>query len=89
MKISEKNSKPAGQANMAITKSGLWLLLAGLIVLVAGYVLMTGGGTTDPQKFSYAMFDFRRLVAAPIVCIAGIVVEIVAIMRVVKPKGEK
>jgi hypothetical protein len=30
--------------------------------------------------FNYAMFDFRRLVAAPIVIIAGIVVEVVAIM---------
>jgi hypothetical protein len=27
------------------------------------------------------MFDFRRLVAAPVVIIAGIVVEVVAIMR--------
>jgi hypothetical protein len=27
------------------------------------------------------MFDFRRLVAAPIVIVAGIVVEVVAIMR--------
>ena len=34
----------------------------------------------DPQVFNYAMFDFRRLVAAPIVIIAGIVVEVVAIM---------
>ena len=41
----------------------------------------------DPQVFNYAMFDFRRLVAAPIVIVAGIVVEVVAIMR--RPKKEK
>jgi len=37
--------------------------------------------------FNYAMFDFRRLVAAPLVIVAGIVVEVVAIMR--RPKKEE
>ena len=66
--------------NFAITPKGLRMMLAGLIVMVAGYILMTGGGSDDPQVFNYAMFDFRRLVAAPVVIIAGIVIEIVAIM---------
>ncbi len=65
---------------MAITPKGLRMLLAGLIVMVSGYILMTGGGSDDPQVFNYAMFDFRRLVAAPLVILAGIVIEIVAIM---------
>lgn len=65
----------------AITRKGLKLLLAGLIVMVAGFILMMGGGPTDPQTFNYSMFDFRRLVAAPIVIVAGIVVVIIAIMR--------
>ena len=58
------------------------MMLAGLIVMVAGYVLMTGGGSDDPQVFNYAMFDFRRLVAAPVVIISGIVIVIVSIVRV-------
>jgi hypothetical protein len=45
---------------------------------------MTGGGSDDPEVFNYAMFDFRRMVAAPIVIILGIVIEIVAIMKVFK-----
>lgn len=65
----------------AITRKGLKLLLAGVLVMIAGFILMTGGGVKDPQVFNYAMFDFRRLVAAPIVIIAGVVVVIVAIMR--------
>jgi hypothetical protein len=35
------------------------------------------------------MFDFRRLVAAPVVIIAGMVVEVVAIMGVFKKKEDK
>ena len=57
-------------------------MLAGLIIMVSGYILMIGGGSDDPQVFNYAMFDFRRLVAAPIVIISGIVIEIVSIVKV-------
>ena len=70
---------------MSITGKGLRLLLMGLIVMVAGFVLMIGGGTVNPDKFNWAMFDFRRLVAAPLVIICGVVMEVIAIMR--RPKG--
>ena len=69
---------------MPITPRGLKLLFVGLIVMVSGYILMTGGGSDDPQVFNYAMFDFRRMVAAPIVIILGIVIEVVAVMKVFK-----
>ena len=71
---------------MAITPKGLRYLLIGLVVLVSGYILMSGGGSTDPEVFNYDMFDFRRMVAAPVVIILGIVIEVVAIMRVFKNK---
>ena len=66
---------------MPITGKGLRMLLMGLVVMVAGFVLMMGGGTVEPDNFNWAMFDFRRLVAARLVIICGIVIEIVAIMR--------
>ena len=66
---------------MPITGKGLRMLLMGLVVMVAGFVLMMGGGAVEPDNFNWAMFDFRRLVAAPLVIICGIVIEIVAIMR--------
>ena len=71
---------------MAVSRKGLGLMIAGLLVMVAGYILMMGGGSDDPQVFNYAMFDFRRLVAAPVVILAGIVVEIVAILGVCRAK---
>lgn len=69
---------------MAVTPKGLKTLIIGLLVMVAGYILMMGGGVKDPQVFNYDMFDFRRLVAAPLVIIAGIVIEIIGIMGVCK-----
>lgn len=74
---------------MPITRKGLELLLIGLIVMVAGYLIMMGGGSDDPEVFNYAMFDFRRMVAAPLVIILGIVIEVVAIMGMFRDKEEK
>ena len=72
---------------MAMTASGLKLMIGGLLVMAAGFILLAGGGSDDPQVFNYAMFDFRRLVVAPIVIVAGIVVVVVSIMR--RPKDKK
>ena len=69
---------------MPITPKGLRLLLAGLVVMISGYILMIGGGSDNPEVFNYDMFDFRRMVAAPLVILAGVVVEIVAIMKIFK-----
>ena len=71
-----------------MTPKGLRYLLIGLIVMVSGYILMTGGGSDDPEVFNYDMFDFRRMVAAPLVIILGIVIEVVAIMGVFKGKED-
>ena len=73
---------------MAMSPKGLRVLLIGFIVMVSGYILMTRGSSDDPQVFNYAMFDFRRLVAAPVVIVLGIIIEIVAIMKVWKTKEE-
>lgn len=74
---------------MAITRKGLKFILAGVIVMIAGFILMTGGSSSDPQVFNYAMFDWRRLVAAPLVILAGIVVIVIAIMGRFDDKEDK
>ena len=78
----KKTDKPAVNKadKMATNAKGIRLMIAGLLVMVAGFLLLSGGGSSDPQVFNYDMFDWRRLVAAPIVIIAGIVVELIAIM---------
>lgn len=78
MKKNQMQTAPADR--MALTAKGIGLMLAGLLVMVAGFLLLSGGGSDDPRVFNEAMFDMRRLVAAPIVIVAGIVLEIVAIM---------
>ena len=80
------NEKKKG---MAITSRGLRTLLAGLLVMISGSILMCGGASDDPQVFSYAIFDFRRLVAAPLVILLGLVIEVIAIMGWGIPRQKK
>ena len=74
---------------MAITPKGLKQLIIGVLVMIAGYILLAGGGVKDPQVFNYDMIDFRRLVAAPLVILAGVVIEVLAIMGVLKERRPK
>lgn len=74
---------------MAVTPKGLKFLIVGIIVIISGLILLSGGGSDDPKVFNYAMFDFRRLVAAPVVIICGIIIEVVAIMRTDKGQEKK
>ena len=65
---------------LAFGKVNYILMAAGLVLLAVGYILLSGGGSDDPNVFNPAMFDSRRLVLSPILIVLGFVVEIVAIM---------
>ncbi|MGN1225864.1 MAG: DUF3098 domain-containing protein [Candidatus Cryptobacteroides sp.] len=69
---------------MPLDKKSLYIILAGLVLMLLGFILLSGGGVKDPQVFNYDMFDFRRLVLAPIVLVAGIVSIVVALIRKAK-----
>lgn len=64
------------------------IIAIGLLVMIVGFVLMIGGGSSDPNVFNPAMFNFRRLTLAPIVIIIGIVVILWGIMKTPKTPEE-
>jgi hypothetical protein len=75
---------PGKTVDFAFAKENYRLMLIGLALMALGFILMIGGGSKDPNDFSPAIFDFQRLTLAPILILAGYVVEIFAIMK--KPK---
>ncbi|HEX7904011.1 MAG TPA: DUF3098 domain-containing protein [Chitinophagaceae bacterium] len=61
-----------------------WMLI-GLIVIAIGMFLLSGGASKDPAVFDKAeVYSFRRITVAPILILAGLVIEIYAIFK--KPK---
>lgn len=65
----------------ALPKKNIVLILIGLGILILGYAILSGGGSDNPDVFNYEMFNFRRLVIAPIVIVAGFVFVGYAIMK--------
>jgi hypothetical protein len=58
------------------------LMIAGGVLILLGIVLMIGGKSPDPKVFNpQEVYSFRRITLAPILIIAGLVVEIFAIMK--------
>ena len=67
------------QKVMPFGKQNYIIVLIGIALIALGFILMVGGGSTDPDVFNEKMFDFRHITLAPILVLAGFVVEIVAI----------
>ena len=66
---------------MPFSKKNYMLMLAGLLIVAIGFMLMAGGGDHTATHFDDAIYSFRRIVLAPIVVLAGFVLEIYAIMK--------
>ena len=67
--------------DFAFKKKNYVLLIIGLAFIASGFILMLGGGSEDPTKFSEDIFDFQRLTLAPILLATGFIIEIFAIMH--------
>ena len=67
------------QKVMPFGKMNYILVIVGIALIALGFILMIGGGSSNPDVFNEEMFNFRRLTLAPILVLAGFVVEIVAI----------
>jgi hypothetical protein len=72
---------PQTHVDFAFGRENYRLMLIGLALIILGFVLMIGGGSKDPNTFNPEIFSFRRLTLAPILVLAGYVVEIFAIMK--------
>lgn len=58
-----------------------WMLL-GLAVMALGMILMAGGKSNDPSVFDKTkVYSTTRITIAPILILAGLVIEIFAIFK--------
>ncbi|MDR0982790.1 MAG: DUF3098 domain-containing protein [Culturomica sp.] len=79
-----KPALPDKKAGFPLPWSNYKMILIGFGIVVLGFILMSGGGSENPDEFNYAIFSFRRITLAPIVVLAGFAFVFWAIMR--KPK---
>ena len=70
------------EENVLFTKDNYKWMLIGLVVIALGMILMIGGKSPDPMVFNESeIYGFRRITLAPILIVAGLVIEVYAIMK--------
>ncbi len=57
------------------------ILLIGLAVIALGFILMSGGGSHDPNVFNEDIFNFRRIRLAPTTVLIGFGITIYSIFK--------
>jgi hypothetical protein len=57
------------------------ILLIGIGVIALGFILMSGGGSDDPNVYSDAIFNFRRIRLAPTTVLIGFGITVYAILK--------
>lgn len=83
----KKQPAASAPAKPLFTKDNYMWMLVGIVVMAIGFFLMAGGKSADPTKFNDdEIYSHTRITIAPLLIVAGFVIEIFAIMK--KPKGE-
>jgi hypothetical protein len=76
---------PVGMGDLFNKENYKWMLI-GVVVMAIGFILMAGGKSPDPNVFDTSkVYSPVRITIAPIIILAGFVLEIVAIFR--QPKN--
>ncbi|MFY7707522.1 MAG: DUF3098 domain-containing protein [Flavobacteriales bacterium] len=58
--------------SFALSKKNYLVIVIGLVVITLGYILMSGGGSPDPNTFNAdELFSARRITLAPITILIG------------------
>jgi len=57
------------------------ILLIGIGVIALGFILMSGGGSKDPNIFNEDVFNFRRIRLAPTTVLIGFGIAVYSIFK--------
>ena len=74
-------SPESSSSNFAFGRQNYLWMGIGIAVLIVGYLLMSGGGSDDPNVFDESIFSARRITLAPTVVLAGYGIIVYAILK--------
>ena len=62
------------------SKNRYQILFLSILIIGVGFLLMSGGGSNNPDVFNNEIYSFRRIRLAPLVVISGFIMCIVSIL---------
>lgn len=78
--MGEQKRKEENKTQFIFEKKNYTFMLIGLGVIVLGFILMSGGGSNDPNVFNPDIYSWRRTRIAPALILIGFGIEIYAIL---------
>lgn len=87
--MAKKKKELPKSFDFPFAKENYRLLIIGIAIIILGFILMTGGGSDDPNVFNPEIFSFRRITLAPMLSLFGFIFIIYAIMKKPRETEEK
>lgn len=78
--MGEKKRKQESKSNFIFGKRNYQFMFVGLAFIVVGFILMSGGGSDDPNVFNPEIFHWRRIRLAPTLVLIGFAIQVYAIL---------
>ncbi|WP_289645124.1 DUF3098 domain-containing protein [Maribacter aestuarii] len=79
--MSKKNrADQTPKQDFIFQKKNYLFMFIGIAFIALGFILMSGGGSDDPNVFNPEIYNFRRIRLAPTLVLIGLGIEIYAIL---------
>lgn len=78
--MGEQKRKDTAKATFVFGKKNYKFMFIGLMIIALGFILMSGGGSDDPNVFNPEIFSWRRIRLAPTLVLIGFGIQVYAIL---------
>ncbi|WP_299105842.1 DUF3098 domain-containing protein [uncultured Winogradskyella sp.] len=78
--MGEQKRKDESKSEFIFGKKNYKFLFIGLAFIVIGFILMSGGGSDNPNVFDESIYSWRRIRLAPTLVLIGFGIQVYAIL---------
>lgn len=78
--MGEKKQKEASKSTFVFGRKNYKFMFIGLGIIALGFILMSGGGSDDPNVFNPEIFSWRCIRLAPALVLIGFGIQVYAIL---------
>ena len=78
--MGEQKRKQDAKKNFVFGKKNYKFMFIGIAFIALGFILMSGGGSDDPNVFNPEIFNWRRIRLAPALVLIGFGFQVYAIL---------
>ena len=78
--MGQQKRNQTAKSNFIFGKKNYKWLFIGLAFITVGFILMSGGGSDDPNVFDESIFHWRRIRLAPTLVLIGFGIQVYAIL---------